>query len=66
MTSSDCRILFSAIAVFVALGGIGVSIRGLLFDEPSFFSLWHCRCGRRRCVLRVATQFRTRRQLVIA
>ncbi|WP_371027678.1 DUF2964 family protein [Paraburkholderia sp. RCC_158] len=37
MTGSDGRILFSAIAVFVALAGIGVSIRGLLFDEPSFF-----------------------------
>jgi len=33
---SDGGILFSAIAVFAALAGIAASIRGVLFDEPSF------------------------------
>lgn len=37
MTHSDSRILFSAIAVFAALAGIAASIRGSLFDEPSYF-----------------------------
>ena len=37
MVRSENRIVFSAIAVFVALAGIGASIRGLLFDEPPVF-----------------------------
>jgi hypothetical protein len=37
MVRSESRIVFSAIAVFVALAGIAASIRGLLFDAPQFF-----------------------------
>lgn len=37
MVRSENRIVFSAIAVFVALAGIGASIRGLLYDEPPVF-----------------------------
>lgn len=59
MIHSDGGILFSAIAVFAALAGIAASIRGVLFDEPSFF-----RCGGRRCVLRaVARPYAQRRHM---
>lgn len=37
MVRSESRIVFAAIAVFVALGGIGASIRGLLYDEAPVF-----------------------------
>ncbi|WP_408483215.1 DUF2964 domain-containing protein [Paraburkholderia sp. RL17-383-BIF-A] len=37
MIRSESRIIFAAIAVFVALAGIGASIRGLLFDQPPVF-----------------------------
>ncbi|ABE31124.1 Conserved hypothetical protein, transmembrane [Paraburkholderia xenovorans LB400] len=37
MVRSENRIVFSAIAVFVALAGIAASIRGLLFDEAPVF-----------------------------
>nr|WP_253958953.1 DUF2964 family protein [Paraburkholderia fungorum] len=33
IVSSESRIVFAVIAVFVALAGIAASIRGLLFDE---------------------------------
>jgi hypothetical protein len=38
MVRSEARIVVAAVAVFVALAGIGSSIRGLLFDEPPFFN----------------------------
>jgi len=35
MVRAEPRIIFAAIAVFVTLGGIAVSIHGLLYDEDS-------------------------------
>lgn len=36
MARAEPRIVFAAVAVFTALAGVGASIRGLLFDSPSF------------------------------